>query len=95
MEPLTQLAAFLLASVGLTVLIVWPQEGPGAWLREHLLRRWLPTSAGSLLDCYICCGFWIGLLLAPLWWAICGQEWCWSGCLMVPGLFWMILRPVD
>ncbi len=79
--------------MGLTVLIVWPEDGPSAWVRDRIARRFLPGSAGKLLDCYICCSFWAALALAPLWWLFCGQSWCWAGCLMVPGIFWCILNP--
>lgn len=87
------LLAYLLASMGLTVLVVWPQKGPGAWLRDKLLRSVLPASSTEVLDCYICCSFWCSLLLSPLWWAICGRAWYGTGCLMTPGLFWLLLRP--
>jgi hypothetical protein len=52
--------AYLLSSMGLTILIVWPQTGPSAWVRERVLRRALPGRAKEVLDCYICCGFWAG-----------------------------------
>ena len=38
-----ELIAYLLASVGLTVLIIWPEGGPGAFFREKVLRRVLPA----------------------------------------------------
>lgn len=94
MEYLTDLTAFLLTSMGLTVLVVWPEHGPSAWLREHLLRRSLPRPAQGVLDCYICAGFWIGLLLSPVWWYLSRAHWAWFGCLMTPALFWLTLVPM-
>ena len=35
MDDLSGLLAYLLSGMGLTVLIVWPQAGPGAWLRDR------------------------------------------------------------
>ena len=66
MGDLPSFLAYLLSAMGLTVLVVWPQTGPGAWLRERLLRRSLPPRFREILDCYICCGFWSGLALSPL-----------------------------
>lgn len=91
MHDLTNLLAYVLSSMGMTVLLVWPQRGPSAWIRERLLRRGLPTFAAEVLDCYICCSFWCGLLLSPLWWAFNHQLWCWTGCLTAPFLFWALL----
>jgi len=92
MDSLAYLVSFLLSSLGLTILIVWPQEGPGAWIRERVLRSVLPGKAKELLDCYICLGFWSGLALSPLWWLMCRQQWVWGGCLTTPALFWLVLR---
>jgi hypothetical protein len=92
MSDFAYLASFLLSSMGLTILIVWPQQGPGAWFREQVLRKALPTAAKDVLDCYICLGFWSGLLLSPAWWLMCRQHWAWGGCLMVPAMFWLVLR---
>lgn len=91
MNELAHLVAGLLAAAGLTVLVVWPQEGPGAWLREKLLRPLLPRFLGGMLDCYVCFGFWCGLALSPLWWWLHGEPWNWALCLMVPCLFWLVL----
>jgi len=93
MNELADYLAYLLSSVGLTVLLVWPQTGPGAWLRDRVLRRVLPERARGVLDCYICLGFWSGLALSPAWWAAEHRLWCWTGCLAVPALFWFVLRP--
>lgn len=92
MESLNYLLSFLLSSMGLTILIVWPQSGPGAWVRELVLRRILPSKARGVLDCYVCLGFWTGLALSPVWWLMCRQQWAWFGCLMTPALFWLVLR---
>ena len=53
MNDLADYIAYLLSSLGLTVLLVWPQSGPGAWVRERVLRRLLPRRARGVLDCYI------------------------------------------
>src|SRR4051812_48963841 len=84
--------SYLLASVGLTVLVVWPWKGPSAFLRERLLRRILPAEASAVLDCYVCFGFWGGLALSPVWWTFDHRPWIWLGCLMIPGLFWLVLH---
>ena len=95
MNELVEYVAYLLCSVGLTVLLVWPQTGPGAWVRDRVLRRLLPRRARDVLDCYICLGFWAGLALSPIWWAAEHRLWCWTGCLAVPALFWLVLRPAE
>jgi hypothetical protein len=91
MESLTYLLSFLMSSMGLTVLIVWPQDGPSAWLRERVLRRVLWGKAGQVLDCYVCLGFWSGLVFSPVWWFAFRQHWAFAGCLMTPAMFWLIL----
>ncbi len=53
--------------MGLTVLVVWPADGVPAKIREGL-RRLLPSAVKGVLDCYICLGFWAGLILSPIWW---------------------------
>ena len=95
MGDLASLLAYLLSAMGLTVLVVWPQTGPGAWLRDRVLRPALPAGAREALDCYICCGFWAGLAMSPLWWAFERRLWCCTGCLMVPCLFWLVLQPKE
>jgi hypothetical protein len=84
--------AYILTSVGLTVLVVWPETGPLAWLREHVLRRILPESVSGMLDCYLCFGFWAALVLAPLWWLMDGRLLYFLGCVMTTGIFWMLQR---
>jgi hypothetical protein len=94
MNELAHLLAFLLTSVGLTVLLVWPEGGPAGWLREKVLRRLLPAKLTGVLDCYICCGFWFGAMLSPLWWWLVYPEpWCWLGGPMTAAVFWLVLRP--
>ena len=88
---LLHLIVYLLSSMGLTILIVWPNGGPTGWIREKLLRRILPGKAKEVLDCYICLSFWAGLLLSVLWWELYQEAWIWFGCLMVPSIFWVIL----
>ncbi len=95
MDNAAYFVAYVASSMGLTILIVWPQDGPGAWAREWALRRVLPGKAKDVLDCYICLGFWSGLMLSPLWWRMCGQYWSWTGCLMTPALFWLVLHDRD
>ena len=83
--------SYVLSGLGLAVLLVWPQSGPSAWVRERLLRPALGRNMVEILDCYICCGFWSGLALSPVWWLAYRRLWCWSGCLIVPYLFWLSL----
>ncbi len=90
---MTDLVTFLLSATGLTVLVVWPAHGPSAWVRDVVLRKVLPARVQGLLDCYVCCGFWSGAVLTWPWWLACGRMWTWFGCLMVPGIFWLVLRP--
>lgn len=92
MEALANLFTLLLSAVGLTVLIVWPQTGPSAWLRERVLRPLLHARVREVLDCYVCLGFWTGLALSPLWWTFSGEPWCWAACLMTPAVFWFVLN---
>lgn len=92
MDSLAALLGYLLASCGLTVLLIWPEGGPAGWLRERVLRRILPTKVAGVLDCYVCMGFWTGLLLSPLWWWWTRQDWYWSGCLMPPACFWFAMQ---
>jgi len=79
--------------MGLTILIVWPDEGPSAWLRENIFRPLLPGKAKGVLDCYICLGFWAGLVMSGLWWIWYREPWLWFGPLMVSAAFWLALRP--
>lgn len=59
-----ELVAYLLSAAGLTILIIWPTGGPGAFIREKILRAVLPKAAHGVLDCYICFSFWAALALA-------------------------------
>ncbi len=95
MDEFIEFLAYTLSAMGLTILLVWPQTGPSAWVRERVLKRGLPSRAQAVLDCYICCGFWCGLVFSPLWWTLQHRPWCWTGCLVVPTLFWLVLRPTD
>ena len=90
MEQLAILLAYILSAMGLTILVVWPEDGPGAYVREKVLQRILPESAHGVLDCYICFGFWTGLLLSIPWWLMYHQTWIWCGCLMLPTVFWLV-----
>ena len=90
MGQFTELVAYVLAAMGLTVLVVWPRGGPGAWVREKLLRKFLPKPVRGVLDCYICFGFWAGLVVAVPWWFWHRHRWMWLGCLMVSAVFWLV-----
>jgi len=89
--PFDSFLGYLLASMGLTILIVWPEDGPGSWIREKLFRPLLPKRSEGVLDCYVCLGFWSGLALSGLWYYLYCEPWIWTGCLMVPTLFWLVL----
>ena len=43
MQGLEDFTGYLLSAMGLTVLIIWPEGGPGAFLREKVFRRVLPA----------------------------------------------------
>lgn len=83
---------YLLSSIGLTVIVVWPDKGPAAWIRERIVRFIVPVRLAAALDCYICFGFWSGLALSPLFWWEYRESWCWSGPLITPGMFWVLQR---
>ncbi len=91
MEQFTEFLSYALASMGLVILVVWPEDGPGAFVRDKLLRKILPKTAHGALDCYICFGFWSGLLLSVPWWFMYRQDWIWFGCLMIPAVFWLVM----
>jgi hypothetical protein len=95
MNEMCELTSYLLSSIGLAVLIVWPAHGPSAWLREKVARKCLGESAQVVLDCYICCSFWTALVLAPLWWYFTASPCYWFGCLMAPCVVWLVLMPQD
>ncbi len=84
------LALYVLSSVGLTLLLVWPAEGPGAWVRERLLRWVLPKGLRKALDCYICLGTWVALAAAPGWW-LAGYHWSVIAWPVVPAAFWLVM----
>src|SRR5688572_29023903 len=87
--------AYILTSVGLTVVVVWPESGLVAYLREKVLRRALPSRLGGILDCYTCFGFWAGLVMSPVWWMMDGRWVYFLGCLMVPPIFWVLQQHND
>lgn len=91
MDGLTILLAYVLSAMGLAVLIVWPADGPMAWLRDRVLRPMLPKAVQGVLDCYVCLGFWTGLILSVVFWIIYGYAWLCFGCLVVPAVFWLIV----
>ena len=92
MANVTPFITYILAAMGLTILVVWPKDGPGAYMREKALRRILPKSAHGVLDCYICFGFWTGLLASIPWWFMYRQGWIDFGCLIVPAVFWLVMK---
>ena len=83
MREFVLLLAYLLSAIGLTILVVWPENGPGAFFREKILRKLLPVPLHGALDCYICFGFWAGLILSVAFWLIYGRAWMCFGCLMI------------
>lgn len=92
MHSFVGLVSYLLTSMGVTILVVWPSTGPGAWMRERVVRPMLPGKLGGVLDCYLCLSFWIGLAASPLWWWWHRELWCWTGCFMAPAIFWTLLK---
>jgi hypothetical protein len=93
MADFLAILTYVFAAMGLTILIVWPADGPSAWLRDKIVRKLLWPSARGVLDCYICLSVWVALALAPAWWYWVHCQWVWTGPLVLPALFWMILRP--
>ena len=85
------LLGYVLSTMGLTILIVWPNGGPSGWMRDRIVRPLLPGKTKEVLDCYICLSFWSGLAMSVPWWLWFREQWIWLGCLMVPSLFWIIL----
>lgn len=92
MSDLVMLLTCLLSSFGLTVLLVWPETGPGAWIRDKVMKPLLWPKAKEVLDCYVCFSFWASLLLSRIWWRLAEVWWVWFGCLMTPGMFWLALQ---
>ncbi len=90
MSDFTAIAVYVLSCMGVTILIVWPSDGPGAWFRDRLLRPFLPASARGALDCYICLSVWIALAAVPFWW-MKGYHWPSVAWLIVPTVFWLVL----
>lgn len=83
---------YLLSAVGLTVIVVWPEKGIAAWVRDRILRSLIPAAVVGVLDCFVCFSFWAGLLLSPLFWWRYHEMWCWCGPLIGPAIFWSVLR---
>lgn len=54
---------FILGTVGLTNLLVHSKilEGFRGWVNGHA-----PKKVSQVLECYQCCGFWVGLLVGAL-----------------------------
>lgn len=91
MRDLALLVTYLLSAMGLTILVVWPTAGPGAFVRDKILRPILAPPFKDVLDCYICLGFWAGEVMAVPWWFMYHQNWVWFGGLMVSALFWLVM----
>jgi len=79
------------ASLGLTVLLAWPEEGFSARLREGLRSR-VPAGVRKVFDCYVCLSPWCALVLSPWYWLVYRELWCLTGVLVAPFLFWCFLR---
>jgi len=84
------LSLFVLSCMGLTILLVWPVDGPSAWVRERVLRKLLPARVAKVLDCYICLSVRIALIAAPFWWRA-GFHWSAIAWPVVPGMFWLVM----
>lgn len=56
--------------MGWTIVLVYPDFGPSAWLRatvRKIIARIIgKPDARTMLDCYICSAVWLGLLYAFL-----------------------------
>jgi hypothetical protein len=92
LPEMAHLVEFVLATMGLTILVVWPQGGPMGWIRDRIIRPLLPGKTKGVLDCYICFSFWAGVVVSGIWWWIYGESWIWSGPVMVPAVFWVALE---
>lgn len=90
-DSLAVFFAYMLSAMGLAIVVVWPETGPGAFVREKILHKLIPAALHGLLDCYICFGFWTGLALSVVFWLIYGMAWMYFGCLMVPAAFWLVM----
>lgn len=88
---MTEFIAFILSSIGLTVWIVWPEEGFWAIIR-HKMQKLLPAHFRTVPDCYICSGFWIGTFLGIVWWPLTGRPFYITGGLMVSAMFWIFMN---
>jgi hypothetical protein len=91
-SELANLLSAIFTGMGLTILFVWPEHGPTAWIRDNVIRPTLPAACRGVLDCYVCFGFWAGLLVGALWWWQTRQFWCWSNGFMVSAALWICLR---
>ena len=85
------LTLYVFSSMGLTILLVWPADGVGAWLRERVIRPLLPRVLRKVLDCYICLSVWIALASVPFWW-MAGYRWSGIAWPVVPAVFWLVIR---
>ena len=58
MQDVVHLMTLVLSSMGLTVLVVWPQEGLGGVTGEKIFRPAVPpVPLRHVLDCYVCLSF--------------------------------------
>lgn len=89
---------YLAAALGLTVLVIVQQGGPGGWARERALlpamtRLMGERLAGELLGCGVCFSAWSGLLVGLVVWAVTGAAMPLATLwLVAPFGFWMAAR---
>lgn len=83
--------------LGLTILVVWPNHGPGAIVRELARKVLKPLGADGVLDCYMCLAPWMGLATAwALWnWEVTNlSTWqLFSVPFLVPAMIWYAFNP--
>lgn len=88
---MTEFIAFILASLGLTVWIVWPEESFWANIR-HKMQKLLPAYFQTVPDCYVCSGFWIGTIFGLIWWPCTGKLFYIAGGFITSAVFWIFLN---
>ncbi len=80
------------SAMGLAVVLLGFSDGPGAWVRESIMRPLLSLIRGAgVLDCAACFSFWSGLLAGAAGWLAVGRPDLLLASLIAPLLFW--LRP--
>lgn len=83
--------------LGITILVVWPNYGPGAFIRELIRRVLKPVRMEGVLDCYLCLAPWVGLGVATVLWSwevTTIPTWqLFAVPLMVPVAIWYAFNP--